>query len=143
MNGTRVRDYLDRICTRLDDGRSVEPLRAVMVRYFLAPVAVPAALGLALAATPGCSSHEPVETNETACGDGADNDRDGRTDCADPDCMESVACTAVDAYGAPFDTEIDCGDGVDNDWDGQLDCDDSDCRSSDLCAVDLYGTAFL
>jgi len=39
---------------------------------------------------------------ETACNDGADNDGDGLTDCADPDCAEVAPCTwptAVDLEG--------------------------------------------
>ncbi|GIW42068.1 MAG: hypothetical protein KatS3mg076_2645 [Candidatus Binatia bacterium] len=34
------------------------------------------------------------DTGDRACSDGSDNDSDGRTDCADPDCATSVRCAA-------------------------------------------------
>ena len=52
------------------------------------------------------------------CGDGADNDCDGATDCADSNCAAAPACTP--------DVEI-CGDCRDNDGDGLVDYEDPDC----------------
>ncbi len=49
-------------------------------------------------ADPDCP---PVPTTETSCNNGVDDDRDGRTDCADSDCTGNAACPAVR-----------CGDGV-------------------------------
>jgi hypothetical protein len=57
------------------------------------------------------------------CDDGIDNDGDGRTDCADEDCLGDTAC---------FDTEI-CFDGIDNDDDGAIDCRDTDCAGDINC----------
>lgn len=51
------------------------------------------------------------QATETSCGDGHDNDCDGKTDCADSDCH----------------CETNCSDGVDNDSNGQTDCADSNC----------------
>lgn len=34
----------------------------------------------------------PAPTKETACDDGRDEDADGKTDCADSDCIASTAC---------------------------------------------------
>ncbi|MCB9776942.1 MAG: hypothetical protein H6742_00085 [Alphaproteobacteria bacterium] len=57
------------------------------------------------------------------CDDGLDNDEDGWTDEADPDCI----------LGG--DTELgfggdECNDDVDNDDDGYVDADDPDCQSA-------------
>ena len=65
---------------------------------------------------------------ETACTDRIDNDRDGRTDCADSDCAGNVACV-VPA------TETNCTDRIDNDGDGATDCADSNCAGTAACAV--------
>jgi hypothetical protein len=61
-----------------------------------------------------CEATEPG--GETTCDDGQDNDCDGLTDCADPDCAASCV-------------ETDCGDSVDNDGDTLTDCDDPDCAA--------------
>jgi hypothetical protein len=58
----------------------------------------------------------PPPTRETYCGDGVDDDGDGRFDCLDPDCF-SPACAEI------------CGDGYDNDADGATDCTDPDCAA--------------
>lgn len=68
-----------------------------------------------------------------ACADTADNDCDGKTDCADPGCnglrcangktCQTNAC--VCALGEP--AEVSCSDNADNDCDGNADCGDSDC----------------
>ncbi len=56
---------------------------------------------------------------ETSCTDGVDNDGDGLTDCADPECATgNVGC---------IEDGPNCGDGVDQDGDGLVDCDDPDC----------------
>ena len=65
---------------------------------------------------------------ETACTDRVDNDRDGRTDCADSDCAGNVACVAPA-------TETNCTDRIDNDGDGATDCADSNCAGTAACAV--------
>jgi hypothetical protein len=48
-----------------------------------------------------------------------DNDGDGYTDCADPNCAGDPIC----------DESLNCTDGVDNDLDGATDCDDTDCSA--------------
>ena len=53
---------------------------------------------------------------ETDCADSMDNDRDGWTDCKDPQCSVLAECGG----------EV-CGDGMDNDGDRAADCKDSDC----------------
>ncbi len=80
-----------------------------------------------------------AENNNTACGDGVDNDCDGFTDCCDFDCSMTTGVTVCardastrtdtgpcDARGSE-NTNATCGDGVDNDCDGFLDCNDFDC----------------
>jgi hypothetical protein len=59
---------------------------------------------------------------ETSCTDGADNDLDGDTDCADSDCDANPSCV-----------ETICDDGIDDDLDGDTDCDDSDCAGLADC----------
>lgn len=65
---------------------------------------------------------------ETACTDRLDNDRDGRTDCADTDCAGNVACIVST-------TETNCTDRFDNDRDGAIDCADPDCDADAACAL--------
>jgi hypothetical protein len=65
-------------------------------------------------------------TTETDCDDDVDDDGDGATDCADPDCAADPAC-------AP-QPETDCDDDVDNDGDGATDCADPDCAADPACA---------
>jgi len=55
-------------------------------------------------------SYNNFQSTETSCSDGIDNDCDGQTDCADPNC-----------FG--IGTEI-CNDGIDNDCDYLVDCAD-------------------
>ena len=64
---------------------------------------------------------EPDVTVEI-CDDGADNDGDGFTDCADQDCADGCV--------------EDCADGVDNDGDGVTDCADDDCDGE--CPEDCF-----
>ncbi|MEE2883935.1 MAG: hypothetical protein VYD70_09470 [Planctomycetota bacterium] len=59
---------------------------------------------------------------EEVCDDGLDNDLDGNTDCADPDCAPTAACGGTEDAAAG-----ECADGLDNDADGLGDCDDPDC----------------
>ena len=64
------------------------------------------------------------------CDNDVDDDLDGQTDCADPDCF--AECGAVDAaYAAPF--EFACDDEEDNDYDGLVDCKDDDCIGDPAC----------
>lgn len=64
------------------------------------------------------------DSGETNCSDNTDNDLDGLTDCADPDCYGSAACTG----------EI-CNNYIDDDGDGLIDCADPSCTSSPLCTA--------
>jgi cysteine-rich repeat protein len=61
------------------------------------------------------------------CSDGLDNDCDGLTDGADPDCQAAI--------------ETDCFDGLDNDADGSTDCADPDCAGArdGACPTGLPG----
>ena len=52
------------------------------------------------------------------CDNMIDDDRDGDTDCVDPDCSSEDACS---------EQGEECFDGGDNDDDGAFDCDDFDC----------------
>lgn len=88
MSGATVLASLKALCRDLDAGRSPRPIQW---RRVLLPLAVPAALGLALS---GCARED--------CHDGADNDRDGLVDCADPDCEEALGCRAAPEYAAPM-----------------------------------------
>ena len=61
-----------------------------------------------------------VENNAALCGDGIDNDSDGKIDCADSDCAAYCVAEA-------------CQDGVDNDSDGKIDCADTNCSTDASC----------
>ena len=82
---------------------------------------------------------------EVSCGDGFDNDCDGLSDCADPECAGDVCNSAPSTAGglttgvcvattractctATPETGAKCGDGLDNDCDGTIDCEDTDCQ---------------
>ncbi|MBZ0118554.1 MAG: hypothetical protein K8H88_16240, partial [Sandaracinaceae bacterium] len=66
----------------------------------------------------------PAPTPEQ-CGNGADDDGDGLTDCADPDCRGSPFCCRPEI----------CSNGIDDDCDGAPDCMDRDCVSDPACCV--------
>jgi hypothetical protein len=72
----------------------------------------------------GCSSPQVLETGSVACADHVDNDDDGRTDCADDDCIDSDACER---------TLAGCRDRADEDLDGDVDCADEDCVKAGHC----------
>ena len=67
---------------------------------------------------PVCVQDQPTGTEgplgDATCGDGLDNDCDGLTDAADPDCAEPVV-------------EI-CDNGVDDTGNGLVDCEDPQCE---------------
>ena len=72
----------------------------------------------------GCNYPFEVESVETACLDGIDDDGDGLTDCDDPDCTDDPGCENL--------TE-DCQNAIDDDGDGLTDCDDTDCMDDPSC----------
>jgi len=83
-----------------------------------------AALALALILA-GCGPFDgmfhPLLTNgqPAACGDGVDNDGDGRTDFPeDPGCASPEDPSELDPLDLPQ-----CADGIDNDGDGRIDFD--------------------
>ena len=64
------------------------------------------------------------DCGEYDCGDGADNDGNGATDCDD------LACDGI----SPCVPEVLCDDGFDGDFDGMTDCADPDCAGVGDCA---------
>lgn len=84
--------------------------------------------------TSGACGTGGTGVGETACTDRIDNDRDGRVDCADPDCAANVACVVPT-------TETNCTDRIDNDADGAIDCADSNCSGTAACAVPTSETS--
>jgi len=65
---------------------------------------------------------EGLPANEAGCADGADEDRDGLTDCQDDDCAVEAFCV-----------ETDCTNTLDDDGDGYTDCEDTDCDLDETC----------
>lgn len=84
-----------------------------------------AALIFAAVLLVACSVDGQEATPETACGDGLDNDGDGRPDCYDADCANALSCAE--------EHESVCNDSVDEDGDGLTDCADFDCAPSPYC----------
>ncbi len=82
------------------------------------------------------------ETDVFACSDLRDNDRDGRVDCLDSDCLAGGFCEQIIPLSPPNDPESDfdaCRDRIDNDGDGQFDCGDRDCQAiNELCCVSEF-----
>lgn len=74
----------------------------------------------------GGTTPPPADEEETICTDGLDNDSDGLTDCADPD------CAGIDICG-PEGRDVTCTDGYDNDGDGDIDCADAGCAKNKAC----------
>jgi len=74
-----------------------------------------------------------------SCTGGLDEDQDGLTDCADPDCGQA-ACGVPGALGtcasgqcAGGETFAACQNGFDDDRDGAADCEDADCQGTCAC----------
>ena len=76
-----------------------------------------------------CSIGTCVKRGETDCADGIDNDDDGKTDCADPDCNLEPCGSRCECRGG-VKSERNCTDGLDNDGDGKTDCADEDCAGA-------------
>ena len=86
------------------------------------------------------------ESNDEACTDSNDNDRDGLVDCEDDDCLQfSAVCgerIPVLPSRTPEDGFLACSDGVDNDGDGQFDCGDRGCQTiMELCCAREFDNA--
>jgi hypothetical protein len=99
------------------------------------------------------------EQSASSCGDGKDNDLDGKTDCADSECarycVEDTQATCHDGVDNDQNAKTDCRDPActafcpesgmaacadreDNDLDGKTDCDDPDCDG--FCPEDSQST---
>jgi len=92
MGPKSVVDYLRELCTDIDAGRA--PKRFDL-RRALVPLAIPAAIGLAVG-TVSCGSTTPYhERGEEICDNGLDDDDDAHIDCADSDCAEEEVCEVV------------------------------------------------
>ena len=72
-------------------------------------------------------------TGPEVCGDGKDNDCDGRVD--DVGCDEVVALQIPDAGACAKVPELDCRNGIDDDQDDSIDCADTDCANAS-CGID-------
>lgn len=66
-----------------------------------------------------------IRTAPEICTNGVDDNEDGRTDCADPECVGAAPCLEVTAES--------CADGADNDLDGRFDCADPECTARLHC----------
>lgn len=75
-----------------------------------------------------------LENNAERCSDGVDNDDNGLTDCAEPDCTVFEFCAEV--------SEEACRDRVDNNRNGLIDCQDPGCLGYDRCTEQPDGQCF-
>ncbi len=100
------------------------------------------------ASTCKCSGNGgTVQTTESSCSDGHDNDCDGNTDCADSNCSgrtcasngmqcSNLACKCSGNGGTAQTPETSCADGADNDCDGLTDCaDTANCATGATCGA--------
>ena len=71
----------------------------------------------------GLADDAPQCQTEIACNNGVDDNLNGLTDCADPDCATAPICT----------TEASCGNGIDDDGDGLTDCAEPGCATNAAC----------
>ena len=109
------------------------------------------ACGTVCAPTERCLDRACTPISEAQCGNGLDDDQDGLTDCADPDCAGqpcgpapstftcdvNLACSCDGVVNPP--PESNCTDGIDDDCDGFVDCADPDCASTTSCPETACG----
>ncbi len=79
------------------------------------------------------------ENAASVCGDGIDNDGNGKADCSDASCAGLRHGPTVGSVGAPYvcgaeSGPLTCHDGADNDSDGGADCFDAACQDGAQCA---------
>jgi hypothetical protein len=80
-----------------------------------------------------CGDGTPDPEPLPQCFDTIDNDNDGVTDLADPDCDSALDDTESGSMGTSTGTTtppMQCADGIDNDNDGVTDLNDPDCDSA-------------
>jgi cysteine-rich repeat protein len=104
----------------------------------------------------GCAPDCTLEPSAEICDDRADNDSDGLTDCADPDCADDAFCLCgngvvegneecddgnnTDGDGCASDCTVEsvgpeiCDNNIDDDMDGVIDCLDPDCSNDPACS---------
>lgn len=70
---------------------------------------------------------------EELCNDGADNNLNGQTDCAEPSCNLYEDQEVICVASRAF--ELDCGNGEDDDGNGQTDCADAACQVTAACGA--------
>jgi hypothetical protein len=88
-------------------------------------------IGLAALAALCAGCTEETVVPEEICGNGIDDDGDGRADCLDSDCAQAPSCVDVPA-------EVDCDDLRDDDGDGRTDCEDPDCAAASECTFETH-----
>jgi len=71
-----------------------------------------------------CSAPVTPKPKQEVCGNGVDDNDDGKTDCADPTCFSSPVCERIIE---------DCRNTIDDNRDGKVDCDDLDCLADPFC----------
>lgn len=86
------------------------------------------------------------EQDVQSCHDGIDNDRDGRIDCVDPDCVSRSLCNEVVPLIPPNERDEDtvalCTNRIDDDDDGNFDCGDRSCAQfMELCCTTEFTDA--
>ncbi len=71
-----------------------------------------------------CPPPAPPKPKQEICGNGLDDNSDGKTDCADPSCFNSPSCEVI---------VEDCRNTIDDNRNGKVDCDDLDCTADPFC----------
>lgn len=85
--------------------------------------------GNACATLQQCQAGSCITVGEVVCGDGVDNDADGKADCVDADCDRQL-CGPGCQCRALKKAEGNCDNGQDDDGDSKVDCADEDCAGA-------------
>ncbi len=86
--------------------------------------------GATCAGTENCVAGVCKLRPESSCADKADNDGDGKIDCADADCNGQVCYHPACKCSGGKPRELGCTNGIDDDEDGDIDCADIDCNGA-------------
>jgi hypothetical protein len=127
VNNTNSDDYLDLSIIEKNISTLIVVIQCISNHDICAALDIKGSLIQVLNSNnPACGGG--AENTIRLCTDGVDNDSDGLVDCADPECQSFMICAE--------DNSQNCNDGIDNDGDGLIDCEDDECLEFLFCDED-------